>query len=148
MLKAFSPARTLLGRSPFSVFFLKGTDQRTLNIQQQQEIAEFVGRQPMSTSFMVYNSTEAMRKLTYWQSRLPWIRPFYAIKSNPINCLVKELVDGGAGLDCASKAEIKQALDLGLTASDIVYSNPIKDENDLKWATENGVTLTTADTIE
>jgi len=32
--------------------------------------------------------------------------------------------------------------------ADIVYSNPIKDENDLKWAAENGIGLTTADTID
>jgi diaminopimelate decarboxylase len=119
-----------------------------LNTRQQTEIVDFIERQPMSSSFLVYNSTEANRKLTTWQATLPWIRPFYAIKSNPLNCLVKELTTGGAGLDCASKNEIKQALDLGLTSSDIVYSNPIKDENDLKWAAENGINLTTADTIE
>jgi len=57
MRTALSPARKLLGRFSYSVFFLKGTDQRTLNTAQQQQIAEFVGRQPMSTSFLVYNST-------------------------------------------------------------------------------------------
>lgn len=39
-------------------------------------------------------------------------------------------------------------MDNGLTAADIVYSNPIKDENDLKWAADNGVGLTTADTLD
>jgi len=107
-----------------------------------------VKTQPLSTSFLVYNSTEATRKLITWQSKLPWIKPFYAIKSNPLNCLLKELVSGGAGLDCASKAEIKQALDLGLSPSEIVYSNPIKDETDLEWAADNNIGLTTADTIE
>jgi len=148
MRTALTPARNLLGRFGYSVFFLKGTDQRTLTTPQQQQIAEFVGRQPMSTSFLVYNSTEALRKLSQWQSRLPWIRPFYAIKSNPLNCLVKELAGQGAGLDCASRAEIQQALDCGLTPADIVYSNPVKDENDLKWAAESGIGLTTADTLE
>lgn len=105
-------------------------------------------KQPKSTSFLVYNSTEAARKLAVWQSRLPWIRPFYAIKSNPLSCLLKELTAGGAGLDCASRSEIRQALELGLPVADVVYSNPIKDENDLEWAADNGVRLTTADTLE
>jgi diaminopimelate decarboxylase len=39
------------------------------------------------------------------------------------------------------------ALSLGLKSSDIVYSNPVKDENDLQWAGQNGINLTTADTI-
>lgn len=51
-------------------------------------------------------------------------------------------------MDCASKTEIKQALSVGLSAADIVYSNPIKDETDLKWAYKNGIRLTTADTID
>ena len=37
-------------------------------------------------------------------------------------------------MDCASKTEIEQALSVGISSKDIVYSNPIKDENDLKWA--------------
>ena len=35
-----------------------------------------------------------------------------------------------------------------MSPSDIVYSNPIKDENDLEWAGKNQIELTTADTIE
>lgn len=144
----FSCRRTLHNCFNYSVFFLRGTDARLLTPHQQLEISDFVNKQPKSTSFMVYNSHEAQRKLTNWQMSLPWIRPFYAIKSNPLNCLLKELTAGGTGLDCASRTEIKQALDLGLQSRDIVYSNPIKDENDLKWAADNGISLTTADTIE
>ena len=107
-----------------------------------------VRKEPLSTSFLVYNSNQVKNKLSAWHSKLDWIRPHYAIKANPINCLLKELTDSGAGLDCASKTEIMSALNLGLKSSDIVYSNPIKDENDLMWAESNGIDLTTADTIE
>lgn len=107
-----------------------------------------VNKEPLSTSFLVYNSNQVRNKISNWHAKLPWIRPHYAIKANPINCLLKELTQAGAGLDCASKTEIKLALDLGLKSSDIVYSNPIKDENDLMWAESNGINLTTADTIE
>ena len=107
-----------------------------------------VQKEPLSTSFLVYNSNQVRNKLFDWNKKLPWIRPHYAIKANPINCLLKELTHGGAGLDCASKTELMTALNLGLKPSDIVYSNPIKDENDLAWAESNGIQLTTADTIE
>lgn len=107
-----------------------------------------VNKEPFSSSFLVYNSHQVRNKLFNWYSKLPWIRPYYAIKANPINCLLKELTDAGAGLDCASRSEIQSAINLGLKPSDIVYSNPVKDENDLKWAQSVGIQLTTADTID
>jgi len=51
------------------------------------------------------------------------------------------------GFDCASKAEIKLALELGTLPKDIVYSNSIKLEADLAWANKKGIRLTTADTL-
>ena len=146
--------RTLLdcGRASnsfnYSVYFLKGTDARLLNHAQQLEFQKMVDQDPLSSSFLVYNSQQVTTKINNWYSRLPWIRPFYAIKSNPINCLLKELTSTGAGLDCASKAEITSAFNMGLKPRDIVYSNPIKDENDLAWAASNNISLTTADTID
>lgn len=58
---------------------------------------------------------------------MPWIQPFYAIKSNPIQPLLNDLSSHeNIGFDCASKAEIKLALELGTLPKDIVYSNSIK----------------------
>jgi hypothetical protein len=39
-------------------------------------------------------------------------------------------------------------LSLGAKVDQIVYSNSIKDEEDLWWAHNNGIKLTTADTID
>jgi diaminopimelate decarboxylase len=71
-----------------------------------------------------------------WQSKLPWIQAFYAIKSNPIFPLLNDLyiilinftrsAKENVGFDCASKTEIKIALELGTQPKDIVYSNPVK----------------------
>ena len=36
----------------------------------------------------------------------------------------------------------------GVDPRNIVYSNSIKDENDLQWAAEAGIGLTTADSID
>lgn len=90
-------------RYRFSIYFLKGTDPRMLNISQQQDITSFVKADDLSTSFLVYNPTEAIRKVKTWQKTLPWIKPHYAIKSNPYGEIIKEFVKNGAGTDCASK---------------------------------------------
>lgn len=51
-------------------------------------------------------------------------------------------------MDCASKEEIKASFNAGVSVDNIVYSNPIKNEKDLIWAGEQGVKLTTADSID
>jgi len=43
---------------------------------------------------------------------------------------------------------LKFFLNLGVDSTQLVYSNPIKEESDLDWAEANNVKLTTADTIE
>ncbi len=48
--------------------------------------------------------------------------------------LIKDFANQGAGMDCASKEEIKSSLQAGVSLDNIVYSNPIKNEKDLKWA--------------
>jgi diaminopimelate decarboxylase len=40
--------------------------------------------------------------------------------------LIKDLAAQGAGMDCASKAEIESAMKAGVSLDHIVYSNPIK----------------------
>lgn len=89
-----------------------------------------------------------MTKLNNWKSTLPWITPFYAIKSNPIKPLLQDLAGAGGSFDCASKGEIKTILAHGVSPSKIVYSNPVKNEKDLVWAEKQGVQVTTADTFD
>jgi diaminopimelate decarboxylase len=35
---------------------------------------------------------------------LPWIKPHYAIKSNPSIPLLQDLIEEGSNFDCASRA--------------------------------------------
>jgi len=56
---------------------------------------------------MVYNPREVERKGADWISALPWIRPYYAVKSNPHHEIVRDVFKFGGGADCASRSEIK-----------------------------------------
>jgi len=62
------------------------------------------------------------------------VTPHYAVKSNPHNSVVSRLIDLGASFDCASKGEIKQVLDLGGKPESIIFANPIKFPEDLRYA--------------
>lgn len=87
----------------YSVYFLKGNDSRLLDISQQLAVSSFVKNDELSTSFLLYNPIEATRKLDNWKKALPWIKPHYAIKSNPYEEIVSDFLGNGAGADCASK---------------------------------------------
>jgi len=73
-------------------------------------------------------------KYNRWINLLPWIDIYYAVKSNPIVPLLKVLADLGSNFDCASKNEIDLVLRLGVHPDRIIFSNPIKAENELIWA--------------
>ena len=133
----------------FSTYFLHGTDSRQLPYHMQNQLITLMNyTDPNSASFLIYNSHEAQRKLKNWKSSLPWIQPYYAIKSNPIKPLLEDLHLLGASFDCASKNEIKLAFEMGALKENIVYSNSVKEVSSLKYAHKNKVYLTTADTFD
>lgn len=97
----------------YGVYFLRGMDPRRLTPGQQEELSDFIKRDPFSPSFIIYNRTETVRKVNKFKATLPWIDVHYAMKANPIDELVRDVISAGAGLDCASRAEIQEALNLG-----------------------------------
>ena len=132
----------------YSVYFLRGNDPRPLNLSHQHEVFSLIQQNNLENSFLLYNSTEAKRKIEAWKKQLPWIRPHYAVKSNPCDQILEDLIQGGSGFDCASKTEMELALKNGASLQDIIYSNSVKNERDLQWAHHAGIQLTTADSID
>lgn len=65
--------------------------------------------------------------------------PHFALKSNPTEALVRDLTSRGAGMDVASKGEIQFGFDLGVSADKMVYSNSVKEEKDILFASKNNV---------
>jgi len=83
-----------------------------------------------------------------WTRNLPTARPFYAMKCNPDPILVQLLANQGAGFDCASAAEIEQALSTGVKPEDIIFANPIKNAQSLQYAASVGVNKMTFDNAD
>jgi ornithine decarboxylase len=70
------------------------------------------------------------------------------VKCNPERGLLKRLAQNGAGFDCASLGELCTALDLGVSTSRIIYTNPIKTSTSLRYARKMGVRLLVFDNDE
>jgi ornithine decarboxylase len=99
-------------------------------------------------AFYIVNLTDIRDKYVKWVHLLPNIKPFYAVKSNPDKKIIQLLLSMGAGMDCASMYEIKLALENGVAPSDIIYANPVKSQEYLLFAKDNGVDLMTFDCPE
>jgi diaminopimelate decarboxylase len=119
-----------------------------LSSEQMRRARELADQDKLGYSFMIFERDALDQLINEWREKLPWIDIFYAVKTNHSEVLLNSLHSHGVGFDAASKGEIKQLLDLGIHPEKIVYSNPIKEEGDLVYAYENGLRVTTADSIE
>jgi len=99
-------------------------------------------------SFMVGDLGEIYRQHLRWKSLLPRIEPFYAVKCNPEQTVVKMLATLGIGFDCASKTEIEQVLSLGVDPSRIIYANPCKQQSFIRYSKKQNVKKMTFDNAE
>lgn len=96
-------------------------------------------------AFFVGDLGDVVGKFVKWKQLLPRVEPFYAVKCNQDEQVVKLLADLGTGFDCASKAEIAQVMKLGVSPSRIIYANPCKQKSFLKYAAKQGVDKMTFD---
>lgn len=96
-------------------------------------------------AFFVVDLSVVASKYAEFVGHLPRVRPFYAIKCNPNNAIIRLLANLGAGFDCASRSEIQQILGSGVDAESIIYANPCKMKSHIEFARTNGVHLMTFD---
>jgi ornithine decarboxylase len=100
------------------------------------------------TGFFIVDLSVIIHQYRKWIECLPRIRPFYAVKCNPDELVIKTLGILGTGFDCASKNEITLALDaINGDASRIIFANPAKADSHLKYARGVDVDIMTFDNM-
>nr|XP_039257541.1 ornithine decarboxylase-like [Styela clava] len=97
-------------------------------------------REDGEDAFFVCDIGDVVHKHIKWKKIFPRIHPFYAIKCNPSEPVLRCMIAMGMGFDCASKAEIKQMLELNADPKKIIFANPCKQSSHIKFARDNGVT--------
>jgi len=98
-------------------------------------------------SFYTLNISVLKRVYKEWTEALPHVKPYYAVKCNPTPVIVETLAKMGSNFDCASPAEIELVLSLGVEPERILYANPCKRVEDIRFAKENGIMRTTFDSV-
>jgi ornithine decarboxylase len=73
----------------------------------------------------IYDKLSLLKQINNWSTNIPWIKPFYAMKSNPSLSILKTLLSHNfkIGFDVASQKELKTALKL-TNVNNIIYTNP------------------------
>ncbi|KAK7055950.1 ornithine decarboxylase [Favolaschia claudopus] len=99
-------------------------------------------------AFFVADIAQVYRQHIRWQTLLPEIQPFYAVKCNPDPYVLRLLAALGAGFDCASNGEISQVLDIGVDPARIIYANPCKATSFVRNAGKVGVHTMTFDNAD
>lgn len=98
-------------------------------------------------SFYIANLQTLKNKIQEWNTLLPDVTPFYAMKCNPDKQILKTMIESGFGFDCASKKEIELALALGAKPHKIGFFHPVKSPNDLRFAFNNDIKYTSFDNL-
>lgn len=88
---------------------------------------------------IVFDLEGVERKYDRLKKELPEVSVRFAIKSCPVDEVLRCLADRGAGFDAASPNEIEQAVSLGVSIDRIHYGNTIKSDRQIIEAVRFGI---------
>lgn len=108
-------------------------------------INHFLETHQSDQPFFIVNLSEVIKKINQWREHLPNVDAFYAIKCNPDEVIIKLMASMGMSFDCASKNEISKVISAGVEPTRIIYANPCKMVEQIKYARANDVDLMTFD---
>ncbi len=105
----------------------------------------FLEKHQSDQPFFIVNLSEIIKKINLWREKLPNIQPHYAIKCNPDDLVIKLMMSMDMCFDCASKNEISKVISAGCPPHKIIYANPCKMIEQIRYARANDVDLMTFD---
>jgi diaminopimelate decarboxylase len=113
-------------------------DELVVGGRKIRELAEQIG----GTPFYAYDREAMTRRMHRLRATLPdALSIHYAIKANPMPAVVDHMADLADGLDVASLAEMRIALDSGQEPEAISFAGPGKRPEELRAAVTAGVTV-------
>ncbi|XP_064028659.1 antizyme inhibitor 2 [Pogoniulus pusillus] len=96
-------------------------------------------------AFFVADLGDIVKKHLRFLKALPRVKPYFPVKCNGSEGVIRLLAELGTGFACANKAELVQVQSLGVPADKIFYSSPCKQVAHIKYAASHGVQLMTFD---
>ncbi|NWW03261.1 AZIN2 inhibitor, partial [Oreocharis arfaki] len=84
---------------------------------------------------------DIVKKHLRFLKALPRVKPYFPVKCNGSEGVIRLLAELGAGFACANKAEITRVQSIGVPAERIFYSSPCKQVAHIRHAATHGVRL-------
>ena len=117
----------------------------TLPLESPTNVGDLNRQRCTNQAFFLIDGYQIIKLYELWNDYLPNIKPYYAVKCNPDPNLITILSKLGVNFDCASKKEIELVINITNDPSRIIYANPCKQLNYIKFAEEKSVDLMTFD---
>ncbi|NWU04586.1 AZIN2 inhibitor, partial [Urocynchramus pylzowi] len=92
-------------------------------------------------AFFVADLGDMVKKHLRFLKALPRVKPYFPVKCNGSEGVIRLLAELGAGFACANKAEITRVQGIGVPADRIFYSSPCKQVAHIRYAATHGVRL-------
>ncbi|NXF56909.1 AZIN2 inhibitor, partial [Ciccaba nigrolineata] len=96
-------------------------------------------------AFFLADLGDIVKKHLRFLKALPRVKPYFPVKCNGSEGVIRLLAELGAGFACTNKAEITRVQSIGVPADKIFYSSPCKQVAHIKYAASHGVQLMTFD---
>jgi ornithine decarboxylase len=100
---------------------------------------------PKSSSYYLVNLLKVKQKVNLWRNNLPNVNPYYAVKCNPNEHVIKLLNSMDVKFDCASMNELVQLKNYNINPDNIIFANPCKMNEHIHYANINNINLMTFD---
>ncbi|RWS22384.1 hypothetical protein B4U80_02303, partial [Leptotrombidium deliense] len=100
-------------------------------------IRETISTKNFDDAFYVIDIENLIEKYNRWLSKMPRIKPYYAVKCNNTPIVLEILASIGLGFDCASKVptnEIADVLSCDVSPNKIINANPCKLKSHIEYA--------------
>jgi ornithine decarboxylase len=112
------------------------------------EVVRQAARQKYHRPFLIIDTAIVREKARRFRAAMPRVRPHYAVKANPDRRVLKVLAQEGMGFEIASTAELDLLASLGVPASEVFYSNPMKSRDAVAYAAAKGVEWFVIDSVD
>ncbi|XP_065553749.1 antizyme inhibitor 2 isoform X2 [Lathamus discolor] len=99
------------------------------------------GQAGAQQAFFVADLGDIVKKHLQFLKALPRLKPFFPVKCNSSEGVIRLLAELGTGFACTNKAEIARVQSIGVPPDKIFYSSPCKQVAHIKYAASHGVQL-------
>ncbi|NWY63092.1 AZIN2 inhibitor, partial [Chionis minor] len=96
-------------------------------------------------AFFLADLGDIVKKHLRFLKALPRVKPYFPVKCNGSEGVIRLLAELGAGFACTNKGEIARVQSIGVPADRIFYSSPCKQVAHIRYAAGRGVQLMTFD---